>query len=78
MVKKETVTLDDLRNVLDLIENTGIRYWLDGGWGVDGMNLMLIFLETPFLMAEIFHVYQPGDRRYFIPVMNCGMSTNTI
>lgn len=35
MVKKETVTLDDLRNVLDLIENTGIRYWLDGGWGVD-------------------------------------------
>lgn len=35
MVKKETVTLDDLKNVLDLIENTGIRYWLDGGWGVD-------------------------------------------
>lgn len=35
MVKKETVTPDDLKNVLDLIENTGIRYWLDGGWGVD-------------------------------------------
>lgn len=35
MIRKETVTQDDLLKVLDLIENMGIRYWLDGGWGVD-------------------------------------------
>lgn len=35
MLKKEIVTQDDLLKVLDLIEHTGIRYWLDGGWGVD-------------------------------------------
>lgn len=35
MAEKETVTQDDLLKVLDFIESTGIRYWLDGGWGVD-------------------------------------------
>lgn len=35
MAKKETVTQEDLFEVLDLIEQLGIRYWLDGGWGVD-------------------------------------------
>lgn len=35
MVKKETVTQDDLWSVLDLMDHMGIRYWLDGGWGVD-------------------------------------------
>lgn len=32
---KETVTQDDLLSVLDFMDRTGIRYWLDGGWGVD-------------------------------------------
>ncbi|MGG7078599.1 nucleotidyltransferase domain-containing protein [Clostridium sardiniense] len=35
MEKKETVTQEDLLKVLNLIDNTGISYWLDGGWGVD-------------------------------------------
>lgn len=35
MNKKEIVTQDDLFKVLDLMDKTGIRYWLDGGWGVD-------------------------------------------
>lgn len=37
MIKKEQVTLKDLFTVLDLIERTGIAYWLDGGWGVDAL-----------------------------------------
>ncbi|XBX07737.1 hypothetical protein QMP26_06230 [Enterocloster clostridioformis] len=35
MIKIETVTKADLLKVLDLMETSGIRYWLDGGWGVD-------------------------------------------
>lgn len=35
MVKKETVSQDDLLKVLKLLDHTGIRYWIDGGWGVD-------------------------------------------
>ena len=35
MFKKETVTKTDLLKVLDLMEASGIQYWLDGGWGVD-------------------------------------------
>lgn len=35
MEKKETATKEDLLKVLEIIDNTGIRYWLDGGWGVD-------------------------------------------
>lgn len=35
MKKKETATQDDLFKVLDLLDRTEIRYWLDGGWGVD-------------------------------------------
>lgn len=35
MKKKETVTQDDLLTVLALLDRTNIRYWLDGGWGVD-------------------------------------------
>lgn len=35
MKKKEVATQDDLLKVLDLLDNTRIRYWLDGGWGVD-------------------------------------------
>lgn len=35
MAKKETATKSDLLNVLDLMESVGMRYWLDGGWGVD-------------------------------------------
>lgn len=33
--KKELVTKEDLLSVLDILTNTKIRYWLDGGWGVD-------------------------------------------
>ena len=35
MAKKETVTKYDLMRVIEIIEKTGIKYWLDGGWGVD-------------------------------------------
>ena len=38
MVKKEDVTISDLFQVLDLLENLGVRYWLDGGWGVDALR----------------------------------------
>ena len=37
MAKKETVTQEDLFEVLDMIEQLGIRYWLDVGWGVDAL-----------------------------------------
>ena len=32
---KEITTKEDLMKVIELFENTGITYWLDGGWGVD-------------------------------------------
>lgn len=32
---KETVSLEDLLKVLDLMDNIKMKYWLDGGWGVD-------------------------------------------
>lgn len=35
MRKKEHAAQEDLFAVLDLMDSTGIRYWLDGGWGVD-------------------------------------------
>lgn len=35
MKKKETATQEDLLNVLDLLDHMNLRYWLDGGWGVD-------------------------------------------
>lgn len=33
--QKTIVTKNDLFDVLDLIDSLGIRYWVDGGWGVD-------------------------------------------
>lgn len=35
MSRKEITTKDDLIKVIELLEKTGITYWLDGGWGVD-------------------------------------------
>lgn len=35
MPKKETVTRDDLMRVIRMMDGSGIKYWLDGGWGVD-------------------------------------------
>ena len=35
MDKKETTTKADLMTVINLLEDAGILYWLDGGWGVD-------------------------------------------
>lgn len=35
MGRKETTTKKDLLTVIDLIESTGIKYWIDSGWGVD-------------------------------------------
>jgi lincosamide nucleotidyltransferase A/C/D/E len=37
MNKKEIVTQNDLFSILDLMDKTGIQYWLDGGWGVDAL-----------------------------------------
>lgn len=35
MDKKEITTTEDLMTVIHLLEQAGIRYWIDGGWGVD-------------------------------------------
>lgn len=35
MSRKETTTKEDLMTVINLFENAGITYWIDGGWGVD-------------------------------------------
>lgn len=35
MEKKETATQEDLFEVLDLLDSLNMRYWIDGGWGVD-------------------------------------------
>ena len=35
--KKEIVTQENLFTVLNLLDKTGIRYWLDVGWGVDAL-----------------------------------------
>lgn len=37
MARKEQVTKENLFNVLDLLDDLGIKYWLDGGWGVDAL-----------------------------------------
>ena len=43
MIKKETVTKTDLLKVLDLMEASGIQYWLDGGWS----SLTSSFIAIP-------------------------------
>lgn len=35
MSRKEITTEEDLAAVVSLLENAGITYWIDGGWGVD-------------------------------------------
>lgn len=35
MKKKEIATKEDLMTVVTILENTGIAYWIDGGWGVE-------------------------------------------
>lgn len=35
MRRKESTLKEDLFFIIDLLENMGIRYWIDGGWGVD-------------------------------------------
>ena len=35
MSRKEMTTKEDLMTVINLLENAGIIYWVDGGWGVD-------------------------------------------
>ena len=35
MNKKEIVTKENLLEVLDLLDSINMRYWIDGGWGVD-------------------------------------------
>lgn len=35
MGRKETATKEDLMTVIQFMENSGILYWIDGGWGVD-------------------------------------------
>ena len=37
MAKKDNITISDLFQILDLLESTGVKYWLDGGWGVDAL-----------------------------------------
>lgn len=35
MTKKETTSIQDLMSVIKILEDSGIAYWIDGGWGVD-------------------------------------------
>lgn len=35
MNKKEVTTKEDLMTVINILENAGIIYWIDGGWGID-------------------------------------------
>ena len=35
MGRKEATTKEDLMTVIGILENAGITYWIDGGWGVD-------------------------------------------
>lgn len=35
MNRKEMTTIEDLITIINLLENAGIIYWIDGGWGVD-------------------------------------------
>lgn len=35
MIRKEITTKEDLMTVINILENAGIMYWIDGGWGVD-------------------------------------------
>lgn len=35
MGKKETTSLEDLMTVISIFEDLNIKYWIDGGWGVD-------------------------------------------
>ena len=35
MGRKEITTKEDLMKVIELFENNGITYLLDGGWGVN-------------------------------------------
>lgn len=35
MGRKEATTKTDLMTVIDLLENAGIKYWIDTGWGID-------------------------------------------
>lgn len=35
MAKKETTTKEDLMIIVNLLEESRITYWIDGGWGID-------------------------------------------
>ncbi len=35
MNRKEITTKEDLMTIINLLENANIKYWIDGGWGVD-------------------------------------------
>ena len=35
MNRKEMTTVEDLITIINLLENAGIIYWIDGGWDVD-------------------------------------------
>lgn len=37
MPKKETTTKEDVMTVIKILEDAGITYWLDGGWGIDAL-----------------------------------------
>lgn len=34
-MKKETTSQEDLMTVITILEEAGITYWVEGGWGVD-------------------------------------------
>lgn len=35
MNRKEITTKEDLMTIINLLEKANIKYWIDGGWGVD-------------------------------------------
>ena len=54
MGRKEITTKEDLMKVIELFENTGITYWLDGGWGVDILAGKQIRILKRSVMTMIF------------------------
>ena len=63
MGRKEITTKEDLMKVIELFENTGITYWLDGGWGVDilaGKQTRIYTLKPKLSLTTILSILMPS------------------
>ena len=55
MARKEETTISDLFQLLDLLDSIGMRYWLDGGWGIDALygKQTRAHIETDWLPTRV-------------------------